>query len=99
MEWLPFTFCFFSLSVCLSSSITIFALTHAAIAKASPSCLPYIGGKTSMGPSYFLCKIFIPSYAIDVLLLCQNSLFLAPNCLTLQITPMYTNNPQNLRGL
>jgi len=97
MEWLPFTFCFFSLSLCLLSSITTFALTppspklhlHATI----------IGGETSMGPSYFVCKIFIPSYAFDVLLLCQNSLFLAPNCLTLQITPMYTNNPQNLKGL
>jgi hypothetical protein len=27
-----------------------------------------IGGKTILGPSYFFCKIFIPSYTFDALL-------------------------------
>ncbi len=35
--------------------------------------------------SYFLCKIFIPSYMFDVLL-SRNWPFLPPDCLTLQIT-------------
>ncbi len=41
-----------------------------------------IGGKTSLGPSYF-----IPSYTFDALLL-----FSPPNCVTLQITPKHITN-------
>jgi hypothetical protein len=39
-----------------------------------------VGGKTSLGPSYF-----VPSYAFDALL-CRNWLFSPPNRLTLRIT-------------
>jgi hypothetical protein len=38
-----------------------------------------IGGKTSLGPNHFaFCKIFIPSYAFDALLLFQNWPFSPP---------------------
>jgi len=33
-----------------------------------------IGGKTSLGPSYSLCRIFIPSYMFDGLLFETGSL-------------------------
>jgi hypothetical protein len=47
-----------------------------------------IGGKTSLGPSYF---IFIPSSVFDALL-CWNWPFLPPNCVTLQITLLSRKN-------
>ncbi len=41
-----------------------------------------IGGKTSLGPSYFLfCKIFIPNYIFDALI-CRNWQFSPPNHVT-----------------
>jgi hypothetical protein len=47
-----------------------------------------IGGKTSLGPSYFVLKIFIRIYAFDGLL-CPNWPFSLPNHLTSQITLLY----------
>ncbi len=37
-----------------------------------------IGGKTSLGPSYFVLSNFIPSYAFDALL-CRDWPFSPPN--------------------
>ncbi len=44
-----------------------------------------IGGKTSLGPSYFVLQNFIPTEAFDGLLR-QNWPFSPPNSLTLRIT-------------
>ncbi len=44
-----------------------------------------IGGKTSLGPSYFVLQNFIPSYTFDALL-CRNWPLSPPNRLTLRIT-------------
>jgi hypothetical protein len=45
------------------------------------------GGKTSLGPSYWFCKTFVPSHTLDALL-CWNWPFSPPNRVTLQITLM-----------
>jgi hypothetical protein len=47
-----------------------------------------IGGKTNLGPKYFILQNCIPSYAFDALL-CQDWPFSLPNHLTLQITLMF----------
>ncbi len=55
-----------------------------------------IGGKTNLGPSYFISKIFIPSYTFDALL-CRNWSFSPPNPETLQITLLYAVKYSRIR--
>jgi len=55
-----------------------------------------IGGKASLGPSYFVLLNFIPGYTFDALL-CQNWPFLPPNRLTLRITFLNSNTISDSR--